>query len=82
MTIYTIETAPIDVLRKEYTKLREQLDEGKDDRQLGWWISHNAASVTLTTHHGETITATGKELLDAIKAYHREETRRSAWRAA
>lgn len=82
MTIYSIENVPIDVLRREYSKLLEQHREAKDDRHLGWWISHNAASVTITTHCGDTITATGKDALDAIKAYHQKAARHDDWRAA
>ena len=57
--VYTVDTAPVEVLRAWYKDLHARHLDGKDDRHLGWWVAHNAADVTLTLVNGDTITAAG-----------------------
>jgi hypothetical protein len=80
--VYTIDTAPVDVLRQWYRDLHARHLDGRDDRHLGWWITHNAATVTITTPLGHTITATGELALRAIKDYETALRRADQERAA
>jgi len=79
---YTIDTAPVEVLRREYKQLLDRHQEGKDDRHVGWWIRQNAAHVVIVTHLDKPIVTTGKDVLQAIAVHMEREARDSAWRAA
>lgn len=79
--VFTVDTAPIEVLRKAYETLLERHQQGRDDRHLGWFIANNADSVTVTLRNGDTITSTGRECLAAIQAYYEQDRRYSEERA-
>mgnify|MGYP001765588537 CR=1 FL=1 len=79
---YTVENAPIEVLRAWYTDLQARHQDGHADRHLGWWVAHNAASVTITTVTGDTITAAGANAMQAIREYEDQQMRAQRERAA
>lgn len=79
---FTLDTVPLDVLRIWYANLLERHQDGRDDRHLGWWITHNAEEVTIRTRTGDVISGTGAEMLGKLKAYADAEATNSAWRAA
>jgi len=79
---YSLEDVPHDILKKWYANLLDRHHEGRLDRHLGWWITNNAATVTITTHLGETFTATGADALNAIDAFIKQQNKDNDWRAA
>lgn len=79
---YDLDTVPHDILKQWYSKLLDRHHEGREHRHLGWWISNNAATVTITTHLGHTFTATGAEALNAIDAYITQQNQYEDFRGA
>jgi hypothetical protein len=82
MKAYSLEDVPHDILKKWYSNLLDRHHEGRNDRHLGWWISNNAATVTITTHLGHTFTATGAGALAAIDTYIAQQDKAEQWRGA
>ena len=82
MTAYTIDNAPVEVLRREFKQLMKTHQEGKDDRELGWWIRKNAAEVTLRTPMGDVLTGSGPDMLAKVQQFTRAQNKHDDWRAA
>ena len=80
--IYTIDTAPPDVLRHWLRESDAERLARHDHWRLGWWISTHCESVTLTLKDGSTITAAPEFLPRAIEQHNKHTADESARRAA
>jgi hypothetical protein len=79
--IFTVDNAPVDVLRQWYKEAMQRADEAREWRRLGWWVMHHASAITITTKDGATITTTPERAIDAIEHHNRylaDENRRRA----
>jgi hypothetical protein len=78
----TIDTAPIDVLRRWLRDADAERLARHEHWRLGWWIATHTESVTLELKDGSTITAAPELLPRAIEQHTKHTATEAAKRAA